>query len=288
MRVVESLPATACGALVVGTDGSPLGTILIEANRVCWGAAEGMSGRLKDILRSHCDNANGAELSATYELCRREHLQLSDVLMDCGLFTSERLRAALKQHTIESLLAVDAAVDSLWGKQALEWPMQWVDHGGGYSPRHTFAAVELLAAAGRQRWDEHDAALVTAHFARLADASSALVAFSQQLDGTPIYVGCETALPLEVQDLLDLTSWAEAALGASLGFSAAVAQACTRAADGGTVAWRYDGQRCVALCVDGASLRRLTATLGDQSIAMVLATRTAVLDRVRDRIPSFR
>ncbi|MET0386285.1 MAG: hypothetical protein ABW321_10025 [Polyangiales bacterium] len=286
MRVVESLPPSARGALLVGPQDEPLGTILIENNRVCWGAASGMSGRLRDILRSHCQvSIRDDELDAVYDRCRRESRPISDVLEVSGLVTPDHMRAALKQHTIESLLAVDAAVAILCGGDALTWPMQWIEHGGrGYNPRYTFGAVEVLAAAGAQRLQESDAKCMIDHLDELADPSSALVAFSFEPDGTPIYVGATTWLPIDLQDLLALTTWAEAALGASSGFSAAVARACVESSDGAAVAWRFHGRRCAALCTTGASLRRLAKLLDDRGIAIVLATKPLVLVRVRERV----
>jgi hypothetical protein len=285
MRVVESLPPSARGALLVGPHDEPFGTILIESNRVCWGAAPGMSGRFRDILRSHCKaSICDGEFEAIYTRCRRESQPLGDALVVSGLVSADHMRAAIKQHTIESLLAVDAAVANLCGSRALAWPMQWIDHAGrGYNPRYTFGAVEVLAAAGAQRLDQTEAEVMTDHLEGLADAHSALVAFSFQPDGTPLFVGASTQLPLDLRDLIDLTTWAGAALGASPGFSPEVARACTRSAEYGAVAWRYQGQSCAAICMDGASLQRLTVNLGNQSLAMVLATRTAVLDRVRER-----
>jgi hypothetical protein len=84
--------------------------------------------------------------------------------------------------------------------------------------------------------------------------------------------------------LIELTSWAEAALGACAGFSPGAMIACLRAADGGAAAWRYHGHYCAGLCVSGASLQRLTASLENKELALVLATRPRVLDRVRRRL----
>ena len=288
MRVVESLPPPARGALLVGSQEEPLGTILIEANRVCWGAAAGMSGRLRDILRSHASTSiREEELEAICTRCKRECRPLADALVGEGWVSPAHMRAALKQHTIESLLAVDDAVASM-ARGVREWPMLWIDHAGsGYEPRYTFGAVELVAGAGAQRLDHDDAERMTAHLESLADRNSALVASSYRPDGTPLFVGAATQLPLDLSDLIDLTTWAEAALGASPGFSPAVAQACLQAAHGGAVAWRYHGQCCAAICLDGASLQRLTTTLRNHSLALVLATRTAVLDRVQARSHRF-
>jgi hypothetical protein len=285
MQVVESLPPSARGALLVGPQSEPLGTILIEANRVCWSAAAGMSGRLRDILRSHCNEAPpGATLDAICTRCRRDSQPLAEALLGSGLVSPDHMRAALKQHTIESLLAVDDAVAELCGNHARHWPMQWIDHAGcGYRPRYTFGAVEVLAAAGAQRLEQGEAECMTRHLDALAEPDSALVALSFRPDGTPLYVGAGTGLAIGLSDLIELSGWAEAALGASPGFSPEVARACLRAADGGAVAWRYNGQCCAALCAGNEALRRLTQSLGDQSLAMVLATRSTVLDRVRER-----
>ena len=286
MRVVESLPASARGALMVETREEAIGTILIEANRVCWGAAPGMGGRFRDILLSHCDDSvQRAELDAVCKRCQRDSTPLSETLVLSGWMSADQMRAAIKQHTIESLLTVDATVASLCGNQTRQWPMRWIDHAGlGFNPRYTFGAVEVLEAAGVQRLEETEAEVMIDHLESLSNARSALVAFSFQPDGTPIFIGAATQLSLDIEDLVDLTTWADAALGASPGFSPEVAHRCARSADGGAIAWRYQGQCCAALCADGASLQRLTASLGNQSLAMVLATRTTVLDRVRERI----
>jgi hypothetical protein len=286
MRVVESLPPSARGAFLVGSSEAPIGTILIEANRVCWGAAPGMGGRLMDILRSHCDESRRAgEFDTVYARCRRESRPLPDALMASGLVSAERMRAAIKQHTIESLLAVDAAVANLCGSHSLRWPMQWIDHEGhGYNPRYTFGAVEVLAAAGAQRLEQSDAAVMTEHLEQLTDADSALVAFSFQPDGTPLFVAASSPLPMNLEDLIELSTWAEAALGACAGFSPGAMIACLRAADGGAAAWRYHGHYCAGLCVSGASLQRLTTSLENKELALVLATRPRVLDRVRERL----
>lgn len=286
MRAVETLPRNARGALMVETREEAIGTILIEQNRVCWSAAPGMSGRFRDILLSHCDEAiDRDQFEAVCKRCQRDSKPLSETLVMSGWMTADQMRAAIKQHTIESLLTVDATVASLCGSRTREWPMRWIDHAGpGFNPRYTFGPVEVLAAAGVQRLDEGEAEVMIDHLEMLTGPHSALVAFSFEPDGTPIFIGTPTQLALDTRDLVELTTWADAALGASPGFSPEVAHRCARSAHGGAVAWRFQGQCCAAVCMDGASLQRLTASLGNQSLAMVLATRTNVLDRVRERI----
>jgi hypothetical protein len=242
-----------------------------------------MSQRFHDILRSHCTQpACGDDLLTICERCHRERRALDNELVVSGLLTDERIRDVLKQHTIESLLAVDVAV----APACAEWPMRWVEHtGAGYRPRHTFGTLELLGAAGALRLDEQEATATALHLEALAGADTALIAFSFLTDGTPLYLSAASGVPLDLQDLLEIAAWAEAALGACQGFSPAVARACVQAADGGgAVAWRFRDQRCAALCLSGASLRSLTERLSEQSQAVVLLTRSAVLERARTRV----
>src|SRR5215510_12230073 len=111
MRAVESLPRNARGALMVETRDEAIGTILVEANRVCWGAAPGMGRRFRDILLSHCaDSVQQSELEAACQRCRRDSQPLIETLVNDGWMSAAHVRAAIKQHTIESLLTVDATV----------------------------------------------------------------------------------------------------------------------------------------------------------------------------------
>ena len=164
--------------------------------------------------------------------------------------------------------------------------MRWLKHAGaGYSPRHTFSMLELLAAAGAQRLPGPAALAMAAHLDHLAFPRTALIACSFLPNGTPPYLSTPSRVPLDLQDVMELASCAEAALGASQGFSPAVARACVQAADGGgAVAWRHHDQRCVALCVDGPGLKQVTDALSQRAQPMVRVTRCTVLDRARQRL----
>jgi hypothetical protein len=287
MKVVESLPPDASGALLVGPVRQPVGTILVEANRVCWAAAAGMSRRLRDLLRSRCGALiSEAMLDALYARCRLERQPLGEALVASGLVSSDDMRATIKQHTAESLVALDAALLRTVRDEAVEWPLTWIAHAGrGYNPRYTFSVAEVLIAAGALSVDETTAELVTDHLQALAGTSMAAIAFCNDGDvaGGPVLVAAAMTVAMPVQELIELATWADAALAASAGFSPEVAHACARTADGGAVAWRYERQPCAAICTDGAALQRLTASLGNRSLSVVLATRMALLDRVSVR-----
>lgn len=246
LRAVEALPCAASGALVVGDVEHPAGMIFVERNRVCWAVAGGMRRRLHDLLAGH-----------------RE--------------ADEHQRAALKQHTVESLLQLE----QLFGDEP--WPLSWQARAAGLNPHFTFSAAELAVAAGVALVDETTAELVEDHLHGLIGTGCSLCSFLVEDDGHACFLAVGGSLPLPLDDLCDLADWAGAALEASPGFSSAMTHAAAASADGGTVAWIYEGQRCAAICPNGQALRRLVTTLDNGSLAMVLATRHSVLKRVRER-----
>ena len=281
---VEAVPATASGALVIGAAEHPAGLVLVERNRVCWAAASGMGRRLRDILRMHTRlPMSDVELDELYARCRDEDRPLGEVLVERELVSPEHMRAAMKQHTIESLLALDAAYAG--GDEG--WPLTWVDRAERtYNPRYTFTAAEVLGAVGASLIDATSAELITDHLETLAVSGCAIAAFAPDdgHHGPPLVVGAQTTLRLSVHDLVDLAEWANAALEASPGFSPELAHACAGSADGGTVAWQFERQTCAAVCPSRPAFKRLVATLDNRSLAMVLATKLSVLERVRERM----
>lgn len=284
MQAVESLPHDASGALLIGAAAAPDGLLLVERNRVCWVAAMGMGQRLSVILRNRCNlPLDDAELEALYARCRHDQRPLGEALVTEGLIEPEQLRAAMKQHTVESLIALDSKANVV--EDIADWPLTWVEHSQrGYNPRYTFAASEVVAAVGAHLIDETLSELLDDHLQALTTSSGGVtIGFADRELDLPVFVDGRAASWLSVQDMLDVGEWTTAALDASPGFSPIVAHAWARAADGGAVAWRYDGQRCAAICPDNASLQRLVSTLDNQSLAMVLATKLSVLERVRER-----
>ncbi len=246
LAAVEELPAAATGVLVAGDQERPAGVILVERNRVCWAAAAGLGRRLRELMGGPDESDEGR-------------------------------RAALERHTIESLLAIDDAIGA-------PWPLTWIERPGRVAPRHAFTAAHLLAAAGAAMLDELDAELVRDHLAGLAGTGCALLAFDARAEGGPAFFGLQTMCWVPVRDLVELASWADAALDASPGFSPVVTHACSRTSDGGTVAWVYENVRYAAICPSTQALRRLVAMLDNRSLAMVLATRLSVLERLRERM----
>jgi hypothetical protein len=268
---VESLPPDAAGALALGDPRSPWALVLVERNRVCWGVVAGQSRRLRDLLRTQL-GYDDDELEALYARCRDEGLPLGEALVDEGLVTWETLRAVMKAHTVESLVAIDTRVACA----EPEWPLAWIERDArGYNPRFTFTAAELLAGAGVRMLDPLATELLDAHLDALADC--AVVATSGRR-----VVGVRG--PLRVTELAELSDWAEAALDASPGFSPVVAHAYARLGRAGAVAWRHDSLLCAAVAPTGAALQRLVSELDRHAYPMVLSTQPSVLHRISLRM----
>lgn len=87
LGAIEGLAPERSGAFVVATaDGRPFGAVLADGFRVCWAVVAGQNRRLRDLL----------QLPAETPFDPRE-----------------LTRAALKQHTIESLVRMDGCVGTV-------------------------------------------------------------------------------------------------------------------------------------------------------------------------------
>ncbi|MEO7731533.1 MAG: DUF4388 domain-containing protein, partial [Kofleriaceae bacterium] len=153
LAAVEDCSPHESGAFLVDGDGDGTvrGSVFVETGRVCWAAAPGRSGRLRDLLHRHSARpVDDVELDDAFAACRQAQRPLGELLVERGLVSDEGLRAALKQHTVESLIAQC---------DGLPRPVTWVRHRRrGYHARFTFAPVELLAAAGAQLYPHESGA----------------------------------------------------------------------------------------------------------------------------------
>src|SRR5262245_11924764 len=97
LAAVDDRPPSESGAFVVEAHGAVLGSVFVESGRVCWAAAIGRSGRLRDLLHHHSARAiDDAELDAAFAECRDSRRPLGDLLAERGLIADDGLRAALK------------------------------------------------------------------------------------------------------------------------------------------------------------------------------------------------
>lgn len=278
---VEALPPPATGALLVGHRDHPSGILFVERGRVLWVAVGGMSRRLRDILKasSRIPLAD-ADMDALYHRCRSLETPLGEALLSEGYVDPDRMRAAMKLHTAESLLALDVAQ-----RHSAEWPLTWIGRQDrGYFPHWSFSATEMLAAVGATLVDPVVAEVASEHLADASRHAGTALSYVDTAGGEQVLIG-EASGGLLLAESLDLVEWAEAALaGSSGGFSPLVAHSCARRApQGGTVAWRYEGCGFTALCPSSESLNSLVHFVDNQGLPMVLSTSSPALRRIRER-----
>jgi hypothetical protein len=270
LAAVDDRSPTEAGAFVIDGDdlGAVHGTVFVENGRVCWAAAAGRSGRLRDLL--HCNSArpiDDAELDDAFAECRGTHRPLCELLAERGLIGDDGLRAALKQHTVESLIAQCDGSDR---------PVAWVPHRRrGYQARFTFSPIELLAAAGAQLYPTESAGaeLGLAGLTALPAAQTAgSFAIGDEDETIAVWA---TGNAWRVRDLLELGDWAAAALAVCNGFSPAVLQRAIAGMTGTTaVGWR-SARRLVHAAVihEPAALARIVAELAARHLPAVVSSR---------------
>lgn len=118
------------------------GSVYVQGGRLCWAAAPGLRRRLTDLLSEQQEPPlAAARLEAIYRECVRSGAPLGQALVERGVVTAEQLRAALLQHSAESLAFVAA------GARVVE-PRWRACAGQGYAPRFTFTSAEVLSAFG--------------------------------------------------------------------------------------------------------------------------------------------
>jgi hypothetical protein len=278
LAAVDDRPASESGAFVVDgdSDGVVRGSVFVETSQVCWAAATGRRSRLRHLLRHHAARElDDHELDDVVACCREENRTLAAELEARALISSLGLRAALKQHTVESLIA------QCDGSHAVTW----VPHRQrGYGARFTFPPIELLAAAGAELYP-HEAAGADGNLALAQPAARTAGSFAIGDDDEAVAVQVAGTHILAVRDLLELGSWASAALAACHGFSPAVmARAVAGLAGPAAVGWR-SARRLVHVAVvdDPTAITELVGELDHLGHPAVLSSRLSALHLGNER-----
>jgi len=264
LATVDDLSSDDSGALLVDAGEGCLGSVFVETGCVCWAAAAGRSARLRDLLRRHSRSLDDAALDRAFALCRAQHQPLGELLVERGLVAHDELRAALKQHTVESLIAQCDHPDT---------HVTWVPHRRrGYHARFTFAPAELYAAAGAELYAAESSGADDDIRAALPPSVALSASFAIGDDGEPVAV--RSAGGPRVRDLIELGIWATFSLAASNGFSAAVvARAVAAAKSPTTLAWRASRRLVHAAVIeDVAALARAVASLETRGLPMVVSS----------------
>lgn len=249
LSTVETLDANACGALTVDVAARPVGTVFVECKQVCWAVHLDLNQRLRDLLEQHS-------------------------LVSLDFVKTSTLRTALKQHTVESLLAFPQDQGETFG---------WVPHRyQGYHPRFTFSPAEILVAVNSMLY-ETEAAGAELDLAYL-DVEVRAASFVPADDDGLIAV--RIAGPhMSIRQLDELGEWAEAAFAVTRGFPRDILRRSVEAATGDVwLAWRTSRRHtCAAVLQGGTMLHDLVAKLQKRELPIVISRRPAAASRtVRD------
>ncbi len=268
---VERLDPEVSGAFVVDIADVSVGTVFVEKNQVCWAAYTGLRRRLRDLLREHLmQSLTTLDLELQYQESAKHGRRLGEDLVARDVVKAEAMRRALKEHTIESLLALP---------QAQGEHIEWVPHRNqGYQPRFTFTPCELLLAVNARLYSieaagvEMSLAIIDADESR-GDARGA--SFVTGDDGGLLAV--HSVGGFTIAELEDLGVWAEAAFSVTRGFSREVMQrAIANATSEVSIAWRTSrAQTHTAVVSPGPCLTRLMAKIESGAFPAVVSRRAS-------------
>lgn len=205
---VDDLERDAAGELVVEA-GEVRGSIYIEHARICWAAAAGLSRRLTELLveRAGLDAGSMAHL---YRACRDARVPLGEYLVERGVVSADDLRAALAQHTVESLRRLTGPQRSGQFRRRQH---------AGYNARFTFGTAELLAKSGASTRNEA-ARLAEAEMVACFSPEGWAAAFVRSVGrSAPEPIALHGEAPAEAQALARLARWATSALDLVAAFS---------------------------------------------------------------------
>lgn len=257
---VDRLAPDARGAFVLEADGGRcVGSLLVEGNRVCWAAAARLRHRLRDLLLSSPAQRLVRSIDA-HEVDPAESLHREE-----SLLASAEVAAVVRQHTIESLIALDGARAA----------SSWVPHRrDGYRARFTFGAAQLLAAVGGELYAAQTAGAEQA-LSQIVPSGSVGASFALDEDGQPVPVGVVAGDRLGLDGLVELGDWANAALGATAGFSSAIMARVAAGVTGpAALGWRT-GRRLIHAAVidDPLALAGVVAEVEQRGHPAVLSAR---------------
>jgi hypothetical protein len=198
---VDGLDGSAVGELVIA-DANAVGVVFVEKARICWAAATGLGRRLTELLvaRAAVDEET---MESLYRTCKAERVPLGEYLVGRGIVGPADLRAALAQHTVESLRRLAGP-----GQRAGWCPKE----RGGYSPRFTFGTAELLARAGEVDEAEAARAVREEMAACFFEGEWAAAFVRSPARAVPVPIAIHGEAPAAASELLRVGGWAASAL----------------------------------------------------------------------------
>jgi hypothetical protein len=228
---IDEMTPDDAGQIVTGGGGGrePDGAVFVENGRVCWAGARGLGRRLSTLLAESA-GLDGRKMEELFLTCRRERVPLGEYMVGRGLVRGDMLRAALLQHSVESLRLLCCE-----GMRA-----SWIPRPGGYHPSFTFSTAEVLAAV----LAFGEAARTHALRAELDDAfreGEWAVAYLRSRNAAPDPVALYGGVPAAASTLLRVGKWAASALDVASAFEDEDAFLATMTARAALVVWRHEG-----------------------------------------------
>lgn len=206
---VDDLAPTDAGELVVG-GASGAGSVYVESRRICWAAAKGLARRLTELLAERSSNSP-REIEDVYRRCKVSGVPLGESLVSLGVVQAFQLRAALIQHTVESLAQLTGRTNlATWHPRAR----------GGYSARYTFGTAEVLARTGALSGSLVAAQLQSELGACFWDGEWGAAFVRPAGRSMPEAVAWVGEVPLSAGGLMERAKWAASAVDLVVAFDA--------------------------------------------------------------------
>lgn len=217
---IEELPASRTGRIELGSPA--VGTIDLDAGCIVWIAAACLRHRLRDLLAART-RLPAHEIEAVLTHCQAVHRSPFDTLLSEGWITRGWLDAVVRQHSVESLIALcGVEATPRWGEASL-----------AMAPRGRLSAIDLLLeATGQLAGPRVDAAVGELD----AIAPGVRAAAFAPIGGELFPVAASG--PVSVRDLRELAAWVRPIAQASHELGAAsFALATTAGGDAVAVRW---------------------------------------------------
>lgn len=244
---VERLGSADSGLL--SFDPAPGGGIFVEAGRICWVGASGLSRRLRDLLSPH-QRATDRELDRVYERCRLEGRVFGQTLVAEGLIEPLELEFALRRHSAESLIRLSET----------RRPRHWSSRGGrGYAAQFTFQPCDLLREVADVLMPEQ-VGQAQAELAPLAGAARRAAAFLLEPTADVAVPVLANGTGLTVELLRTLGQWLLSVSMATRELAATPAFVLASNPDGQSVScWSKGSLFFAVLCDDRETVAAVTA-----------------------------
>lgn len=235
LAAVEALEPDACGAFVIEVADAMVGSVLVENRQVCWAAHASLHRRLRALLRDH---------------------------LATGHARPEAIRGALRQHSLESLIALP---------QNQGERISWLPRSRSYQPRFVFSPAELLVGVNARLYASEGA---DADAGLALDGRELCAASFVPADGGGLVAVRIVGDDATIAELDELGAWAEAALGVTRGFSHGVLRSALDGATGPvSVAWQSSRVHTHIAVVESGAARALVSTLEDRKYPAVVSRR---------------